>query len=257
MKKNQAGRIYIGTSNVVIPGNKTTFPEHYRDKSRLHYYASLFNTVELNSSFYKLPKPVTFSKWAAEVTDNFRFAVKVSKEITHAKDLDTDMDHIDKFMQAVKNMGQTKSVLLIQFPGKISIGHFNKVEEILDHFSMYNDKLPWRKAIEFRNSSWYIGETRELLEQHNTALVLHDMPKGRITEPFTGADFIYQRFHGPEAGNYKGSYAPSFLKERAKQMNMWRSEGKDVFAYFNNTIGEAFNNALALQRLTAAKPRHT
>ena len=247
----QQEQLYIGTSNVVIPGNKTTFPEHYRERSRLQYYASLFNTVEINSSFYKLPMPATFGKWATEVPEDFRFAIKVSKEITHSKDLVTELSYIDRFMAAAKNTGSKKGPLLIQFPGKISLDHFTRVEEILQRFMELDKDNEWKKAVEFRNSSWYTGETYEMLHEFGAAMVLHDIPKGKLTALATNADFIYQRFHGPTAGNYRDSYPDTFLKEKARQIKDWLSEGKQVYVYFNNTIGDAFNNAVSLQHYCA------
>ena len=73
--------IRIGTSNIVIPGNKQSFPPPYNLKSRLHYYAHYFNTIEINQTFYKLPKPATFKRWAGEVGDGFKFSLKLSKKL--------------------------------------------------------------------------------------------------------------------------------------------------------------------------------
>lgn len=84
MTKKKRGELRIGTSNVVLPFNKSKFPEEFKQKTRLGYYASLFNTVELNSTFYKLPMARTFGKWASEVPEDFRFSIKLWKEITHS-----------------------------------------------------------------------------------------------------------------------------------------------------------------------------
>ena len=81
-------RFYCGTSNVVLPvPNKTHYPKAYQDKSRLHYYASIFNSVEINSSFAKVPRAKTVERWADDVPENFRFTFKLWRGITHAKEL--------------------------------------------------------------------------------------------------------------------------------------------------------------------------
>ncbi|RYF89308.1 MAG: DUF72 domain-containing protein, partial [Chitinophagaceae bacterium] len=87
MKRQSAGQLFIGTSNIILPYTKANFPAAFRDQSRLHYYSRLFNSIEINSSFYKLPLPATFEKWAADVTEDFRFTLKLSKCVSHAKEL--------------------------------------------------------------------------------------------------------------------------------------------------------------------------
>src|SRR5262249_15784071 len=124
----ERGRILIGTSNVVVPGNKTSFPPAFRSKSRLHYYASIFNSVEINSSFYKIPLQRTYERWTTEVPENFRFSLKISKEVTHAKELKGGLSIIEKFMDTAKGIGDKKGCLLIQFPGKITLDYYEKVE---------------------------------------------------------------------------------------------------------------------------------
>jgi uncharacterized protein YecE (DUF72 family) len=244
----QKGRIHIGTSNIVVPGNKQSFPAAFRDKSRLHYYSSFFNTLEVNSSFYKTPMATTYKKWSLDVPGNFQFSLKLSKEITHVKNLQGGLSGIEHFMKTAGGIGSKKGCLLIQFPGKISLDYFKQVEQILQELHEHDEKNEWRKAVEFRNSSWYTGETYELLDEYAAAMVLHDIPKGKISVVKGKADFIYVRFHGP-TGDYRDSYSDGFLKNKAAEIETWLAEGKDVYAYFNNTIGSAFENALSLNTL--------
>lgn len=241
------GRIWIGTSNIVVPGNKKTFPPEYQERSRLHYYSRLFNSLEINSSFYKTPLGSTFQKWSEDVVEKFIFSVKLSKEVTHHKTLQRDEGIIPGFMEAASRMTK-KGCLLVQFPGKISLEMFTEVENVLDEMSRYNADDGWRIAVEFRNTSWYAGETVELLREHNATMVLHDIPKSRLTEPIADTDFMYIRYHGP-TGNYRDSYTDDFLQKEAKKMRKWAKEGKDVFAYFNNTLGSAYENAQYLKGL--------
>ena len=248
MKKKTKGTLRIGISNVVVPGNKQSFPAEFKDKSRLNYYSSLFNTVELNSPFYKIPMPATFERWADDVPDNFRFSVKLFREITHSKNLSYDPAYIDKFLQAVARLGKKKGCLLIQFPGKINLEHYNQVEQILERIKTQDDNGGWRVAVEFRDASWYVKETFELLDEYEAAMVLHDIPKSKNFEVNTAPHFIYQRFHGPK-GDYRGGYGADLLKEKKKLIQNWLAAGKDIYVYFNNTIGDAFTNAQTLQRL--------
>jgi uncharacterized protein YecE (DUF72 family) len=249
----QSGRIRIGTSNVVVPGNKQTFPPEFQLKSRLHYYSTLFNTVEVNSCFYKTPLFSTYQKWSLDVPEDFRFSLKLSKEVTHVKNLEGELGCMDKFMQSAGGTGNKKGCLLVQFPGKITLDYFNQVERILQELQEHDPAHEWRKAVEFRNSSWYTGETRELLDEYGAAMVLHDIPKGKMTEVSGKAGFTYIRFHGPK-GDYRDSYPDSFLKAKAVEIREWLNEGRDVYAYFNNTIGSAFENAISLKGMLEQSP---
>jgi uncharacterized protein YecE (DUF72 family) len=242
------GKIRIGTSNATVPGNKTTFPPAFQNKSRLHYYSSIFNTVEVNSCFYKTPQRSTYEKWSLDVPEDFQFSLKLSKQVTHTKELEDDLSCMENFFQTAAGAGNKKGCLLIQLPGKISLDYFEKVERILQTVEDHDPDHQWKKAVEFRNPSWYTGETNELLNEFDAAMVLHDHPKGKIAEPGYQAPFIYQRFHGP-TGNYRDSYSESFLEAKAVQIKEWQEEGKDVYVYFNNTAGSAYDNAIYMQKL--------
>jgi uncharacterized protein YecE (DUF72 family) len=245
------GKVYIGTSNVVVPGNKNSFPPEFREKSRLHYYAQLFNSIEINSCFYKIPQQSTYHRWSEDVPPDFTFTLKLCKDITHVKDLDADMQHMEKFMHAATGIGNKKGCLLIQFPGKITLEHFSKVEDILIALDRIDADNEWKRAIEFRHPSWYTGETFELLDEFNSVVILQDMKKAKWQEPRDQDAFMYMRFHGP-AGDYRGSYTDEFLQEKAKLFCSWTNTGKNVYAYFNNTIGSAFDNARFLRSIIYA-----
>ncbi len=248
------GKIWIGTSNIVVPGNKTTFPQAFQQSSRLHYYGSIFNSVEINSSFYKIPQQKTYQKWTTEVPGSFRFSTKLTKEASHAKNLKWDKSAVEKFMQTAEGLGGKKGCLLIQFPGKITLDYFNEVQNILEKINELDSNKSWHKAVEFRNNSWYIGETWELLNEFSAGMVLHDHPKAKVTEVKDKADFVYLRYHGPK-GDYKDSYSETFLKQQAAQIAEWVNTDRTVYAYFNNTIGNAFENAKKLQQLINAGHR--
>jgi uncharacterized protein YecE (DUF72 family) len=254
MSKHPKGILKIGTSNITLPGNRSTFPPAFQQKSRLHYYASLFNTLEVNSSFYKLPMPATFEKWSNDVPKNFRFSLKLWKEITHVKDLKIDLKKIDQFFSAANFIGDKKGCLLIQFPGKINLGYYRQIEKILHRIQRVNHLQPWKVVVEFRNADWYVSETMELLDEYNSSFVLHDIKKGKNQDVNKNADVVYIRYHGPQ-GDYRGSYPDSFLLEQAGKIKRWLISGLDVYAYFNNTIGNAFENARTLMAMTESNLR--
>jgi len=96
-------------------------------------------------------------------------------------------------------------------------------------------------VIEFRNKKWYNDATYDLINFYKAALVIHDIPKSATPMLTHTSDFMYIRFHGP-TGNYRESYSEDFLSEYASYVYEWLEEGKEVYMYFNNTMGDAFNN---------------
>lgn len=242
-------RYYAGTSNIVLPEkNKSFFPEGLKDKSRLSYYASLFNSLEVNSSFYRVPLTKTVERWAAEVTGDFRFAFKLWKNITHNKGLAFDPQEVSRFMQVINQAGHKAGSLLIQFPATITVTHRHQLERLLELVYQHNGNPHWDIAVEFRHRSWYHEEIYQLLHQYQAGMVTHDMQTSASPFGAINASFVYLRFHGPEAG-YRGDYRPDVLAEYAQYIQGWMAEGKTVYVYFNNTLGSAFENLLTLNRL--------
>lgn len=234
---------YCGTSNVVLPvPNKTHFPPEYQCKSRLCYYSSLFNTVEINSSFYKIPMRKTVEKWASEVEGDFLFTFKLWRGITHEKNLAFNSEDISRFMHAINGAGDKKGCLLIQFPASIKFSLFAKVRHLLQALYHVPDTATWKVAIEFRDRSWYNDTTYELLDAHDCAIVHHDMPAAATPSIDMDSSFCYYRFHG-ENGDYRGSYPEDVLADTALSIKYELDNDKPVFAYFNNTMGAAVANA--------------
>jgi uncharacterized protein YecE (DUF72 family) len=286
------GTFRSGTSNVEVPErNKAAFPVAFRSKTHLEYYASLFNSVEINRTFYTLPRPSTIEKWAAQVPEDFRFTMKLWREITHAKELLYKRKDVASFMQTVAPVGPRKGCLLVQFPAGLDVRNVDGLERLLadmEELNLETDEesgeglrnagkvlpetvkgLPgtgrfWRIAVELRNRGWYTPEIYKLLARYKAGLVLHDMPmKGSggssarvpAEEEVTlvaDAGFVFKRYHGPK-GDYKGSYSPADLESQAAAIQVWLNQGKDVYAYFNNTAeGDAPKDVLLLNQLVAA-----
>ncbi len=248
MDEQKKGMLRVGSSGIVVPGTKDTFPPQFLGKSRLNYYSSLFNTLEVNSSFHKLPLSSTFKKWSLDVPGNFQFTIKLWKEVTHIKRLTTDLSNIGLFLKVAADIGDKKGCLLVQFPGSITFDFYNEVEQILLKIHELDGENAWKKSIEFRSTTWYVGEAYELLESIGATMVLHDMPKSKNLDLNDRFKFVYFRFHGP-TGNYRDSYSNDFLHEQAAKIRYCINEGKDVYAYFNNTMGSAFDNAMSLRAM--------
>jgi uncharacterized protein YecE (DUF72 family) len=238
----------VGTSGVVIPGSKNSFPDKFRSASRLHYYSSLFNTVEINSTFKKIPKATTVEKWSVDVPVEFQFTIKIGREVTHAKPLTMDIRKISTFMDVANHIQKKKGCILAQFPASIKFHHKEEIERILQQVRQNDQDGQWHLAIEFRDESWYRTETMELLSTVQGSMVLHDMPKSLHLTPDLNAPFAYFRFHGPK-GDYRGNYSNEFLSLQSEKINSLLYNGKKVYVYFNNTMGNAFENAMTLKSM--------
>jgi len=187
-------------------------------------------------------------KWANEVPDDFRFTAKLWRNITHARKLVYNPEDIKRFMETVHSAGTKKGCLLVQFPGSISSDYHDQVADILDRIQQQNQRPAWQVCVEFRHTGWYEADaTYTLLKTYNAAMVGHDMPKS-LTSPRSNTRTLNLRFHGT-AGDYRGSYTPEVLHDYAARIRTWLNQGKNVYTYFNNTLGEAFNNARDLQAL--------
>ena len=240
-------RLWFGTSGLVLPlPNKQAFPPEFRAGTRLTFYASLFNSLEVNSSFYKIPLPKTFSKWVTEVPEDFRFTVKLWRGITHEPQLNFNPADVDRFMQAANELTTKKGCLLIQLPPSVKADKADQLQHLLERIK--KNQQDWKLAVEFRNRTWYTPEIERLLTQFQTTRVLHDMPASKITETPGDLPFIYLRFHGP-AGDYKGGYGEATLKEYAGMIKKWQKTHKEVYVYFNNTIGDAIRDLETLRAL--------
>lgn len=229
--------------------NKTHYPPEFADKSRLCYYASLFNSVEVNSSFYKIPQAKTIAKWSADVPDNFRFTFKLWRGITHEKGLVFDLADVGRFMEAINGAGDKKGCLLVQFPPSAKVGLMPQLHRLLNTLLGADADRGWKIALEFRHSSWYTEGLFDYAEENNLSIVLHDIPASATPlDYYTTSDTVYLRFHGP-GGKYRGSYDDDVLYEYASYINEWREEGKTVYVYFNNTMGDAVRNLETLNRI--------
>lgn len=237
---------YSGTSNIVLPVKQSEYPPEYKGASRLSYYASLYTSIEINASFYKVPKPATVSKWIESVPSHFKFTFKVPKTVTHAKGLQFSVEDLEVFTEAVAQAGDKSGCLLVQLPPSVKRDRQEELEGILECLS--SDAKGWHIAVEFRHLSWYNRDVYRVLQSFGASMVEQDMPKSATPQVMVAEDFHYLRFHGPE-GNYRDSYDDAFLLRHAKRIGAWVREGRVVYAYFNNTMGDALGNLNTLNRM--------
>lgn len=233
---------YSGTSGLLLPvRNKLFYPPEFQDKSRLCFYGSLMNSIEINSSFYKIPMASTVQKWVNDTPDDFKFSFKLSKEITHNKGLAFDPELVKRFMQVISAAGDKKGCLLVQLPPSIRIGNLRQLMLLTEILRDNDPAEEWKIAVEFRHVSLYHEDVYGMLENHHMAMVIQDKPPAVTPMLDSDLPFVYLRFHGPD-GSYRGSYQGELLEEYAGYIADWLSEGKTVYTYFNNTMGEAVAN---------------
>ena len=238
-----AAVFYGGTSGLQITMPKRDFPPGQAHLSRLGFYAVQENSLEINSSFYKVPQPRTIKNWTSEVPAGFRFTFKLWKEITHQKNLLFKRSDVLRFMEVIRLPENNRGCLLVQFPPGLQANAGSQLKELLQLLTPFD----WPLAVEFRHNSWYQDNVYELLDHFNAAMVIQDMPKSATPIELTSEEFVYLRFHGP-SGNYKGSYSEGFLYEYALYIREWQQEEKTVYCYFNNTAGAALENLNFLKR---------
>ena len=206
------------------------------------FYAENFDTVEINNSFYMLPKPETFDKWRSQAPEGFVYAVKANRFITQAKKLKDCEEPLERMMPAVRCLGDRLGPLLFQLPPRLK---FNP--ERLESFLSILPK-DVTNVFEFREPSWYVPETFDLLERHGASLCVHDMP-GSTSERVAIGPAAYLRFHGTE-GKYVGRYSDERLQSWADWLVGQARSGREAWAYFNNDIfGHAIEDALTLKSM--------
>jgi len=239
-------RILIGTSGWTYPSWLETFyPEDLPSRKYLEFYAREFPTAEVNYSFYHLPKPETYAKWARQVPEEFIFAVKASRLITHTKRLKEVEEPWEAFVRNARALGPHLGPILLQFPPS-----FRCERSRLTAFLKAARVSGMRLAFEFRHESWFAEEVYRLLRQHNAALCIADSPDYPRRDVVT-ADFVYLRFHG-RTDLFASRYSKAELAEEEKGIKRYLKNGLDVFVYFNNdALGHAVENARMLRALVA------
>jgi len=235
--------ISIGTSGWMYNHWKGPFyPEKFPNNEMLKYYANKFKTVEVNSSFYRLPTTKTVQKWMNETPDQFIFSIKASQFITHRKYLKDGQETTKKFFDVIKGLKNKLGVILFQLPPN---WHYN-YERIREFVEILPKQYLY--TFEMRHPSWYEQEVFELFKKYNIALCIHDFTGDLFLEKIT-ANFIYIRFHGP-IRLYYGKYSSDHLNQWAEKISKWITQNIKIYVYFNNDAhGWAVENALEINKI--------
>jgi uncharacterized protein YecE (DUF72 family) len=220
--------VYIGTSGWSYPSWRGPFfPREVMVKHHLAYYATQFLTAELNGVFYRTPSLEAVRGWCEQTPDDFVFAWKASKFITHWKRLrDTSRNSLGLIEERLKLLGPKAGPVLFQLPPRFETNR--------DRLTAFVRLLPKRRryAFEFRHASWYSAEIFDLLRRHDIALCISDHRDAPAPWVIT-AHHVYVRGHGP-AGDYKDHYSDEALRSWAKNIAAWRRQGRTVYVYFDN-----------------------
>lgn len=240
MENKPLRKYYIGCSGWHYDHWRALYyPEGLPKSKWLQFYAKEFSTVELNNSFYHLPSEKAFITWWESTPDNFLFAVKVSRFITHIKRLRNLDSALENFLSRACLLKGKLGPLLYQLPPNMK-----RNDEVLENFL---SSLPqeYQHVFEFRHASWIDDSVFRILQQHNAGLCVFDMP-GFTCPLVATTDFAYIRFHGSQ-GLYSSCYSDDELSQWAQKIVELDEKVKAVHIYFNNDA-EAFavRNALSL-----------
>lgn len=213
--------IHVGTSGYNYPEWKGRFyPEKIAAKAMLPFYASVFDTVEINYTFYRMPTPALVEGWAAQAPEAFTFTLKAPKRITHDRRLQDVADPLRAFCTAAAALGPRLGCVLVQ------LGPTFKCD--LPRLQAFIDELPpaLRVAFEFRHASWWIDEVYDALRARNLALCIADSPE-RHTPLVVTADYGYLRLRDE-------GYSEDDLTRWAERVGEHADRWRDTFVYFKH-----------------------
>ena len=252
---SRRSRVRVGISGYVYPGWRTRFyPADMPQRRWLEFASRTFDSIELNGTFYSLKSPSVYERWVRETPDDFVFAVKGSRYITHNLKLRNATGALSNFFasgvlaldrktgpflwQLPASYGFTKERVagfLDQLPrtsddaAKLAAGHDDRVR---DPLTTATSRIVYRHAFEVRHPSFFCGEFYDLLRRSSCGLVLADTAgKFPYAEEMT-ADFVYIRLHG-STQLYVSGYTDDELAMWAAKIRRWR-RGRDVYVYFDN-----------------------
>jgi uncharacterized protein YecE (DUF72 family) len=221
-------RIILGTSGWSYQSWRGPFfPPKVMVKHHLAYFATQFISAELNGVFYRTPSLEAVRGWREQTPDEFVFAWKASKFITHWKRLsDRSRNSLELIEERLDILGPKAGPVLFQLPARFEAD----TDRLVSFIRLLNRKR--RYAFEFRHASWYDEDVYKILRRHNIALCIsdhHDAPSPWLAT----AKHVYVRGHGPD-GTYKGNYSDTALKRWAREIAAWYGQKRTVYVYFDN-----------------------
>jgi uncharacterized protein YecE (DUF72 family) len=229
------------------------YPEGVPARRWLEHYATLFDTVEVNSTFYRLARPTAVAAWVRDTPDDFVFAVKASQYLTHMKRLRDVREGVGRFFAAIEPLVESPKLgpVLWQLPERMK-----RDEDLLAHAldEILAVAPPARHCFEFRDAGWFTEPVLDMLRWHGVALAIGDHPQ-RTWQPWTlTTDWGFVRLHYGHRGR-RGNYSERDLQELADRLVALAQDGP-LWVYFNNDW-EAFavRNAQRLRTLVAERSR--
>ncbi len=217
------------------------YPTGLPPRRWLEHYATLFDTVEVNNTFYRLPTRSAVTSWVEQSPPSFLFAVKASRYLTHVKRLTDLGEGVERFYERIEPLLASPKMgpVLWQLPPR-----FRRDDERLE--AALARLRPGRHCFEFRDATWFASEIYGILSAHGAALVIGDNPSRPFQTHELTADWTFVRFHYGSRGR-SGNYSERELEEWARRIEAWR-ERADVYAYFNNDWNAyAVRNAASLR----------
>ncbi len=244
------GHIHIGTSGWHYSHWVGPFyPDGTASADFLAYYVERFRTVEINNTFYSLPRPGTMEAWRDGTPKDFLFACKASRFITHMKKLGDPKRSMKRFIDTIGILGSKLGPVLFQLPPRwhVNQARLQAFLEILPD--------PYRYAFEFRDETWFTAKVLASLERAGAAFCIYDLA-GRQSPEHVTTDLVYIRLHGPGQA-YHGQYSDAALRHWAKKIVTWSKERRDVYCYFDNDHqAYAAHDALRLLEVVGLRTRH-
>ncbi len=235
--------VHVGTSGWHYAHWKGPFyPDDLPDPEMLAFYAGRFSTVEINNTFYHLPRKETLAGWRDSVPAGFIFSVKASRFITHMKKLHDVRKPLSVFFGTVDALGDKLGPVLFQLPPKWRLN--------AERLQKFLSVLPkdYRYALEFRDPSWFASEVYGALSEFGVSFCIYDLA-GSLSPKEITSDLVYIRLHGPD-GPYRGRYDTAALAGWAGTFAAWRKKGKEIYCYFDNDeAGYAAGDALRLLKM--------
>jgi uncharacterized protein YecE (DUF72 family) len=238
-----AAPVRIGCSGWIYKHWRGLFyPEKLPVKRWFEFYAGEFDTVEINNSFYRLPKAATFDAWREQAPPGFCYAVKANRYLTQAKKLKDCAEPLERMIQPFRHLGDRLGPILFQLPPRFHL-NLERLESFLK--LLPNDVT---SAFEFRETSWYTDEVFSLLDRHGASFCVHDMP-GLLSPRIAVGPIAYLRFHGG-IGKYYGRYRDEALLGWSDWVADQARGGRPVWAYFNNDPeAQAIHDAQTLRAM--------
>jgi uncharacterized protein YecE (DUF72 family) len=221
--------VWIGTSGWQYRDWRgPVYPPKLAQAKWLEHYVTLFDTVEVNNAFYRLPSAETFAQWAQRTPENFVVTVKTSRYLTHIKRLRDSGPSVDLFVERARHLGPKIGPLLLQLPPRFQAAP-DRLDETLTHFARYG----LRVAVEFRDASWYSDEVRAILTRHDAPLVWADRHSRPLGPLWRTASWGYVRLH-EGASEHWPCYGRAALDSWARRIRDAYRDDEPVYVYFNN-----------------------